>query len=226
MTRTVWLWLRKKILFQQFSYCGRCTTCYVWWAGLEPYSCTSYDISQASDWPSRPIRSLRYIVTCTRIRALGHKVQSWHFSMPRIPSPADMHFCCQEAVKAYSKIKWLLLFVFGSNWSSFRKIIQYLEQFTRKYQYIKQSCKRKPEGICSIYVMEKLLIIFWRTWTSVYSSLNHRHFKQSACENAQWRHINLFKVRVDQRWWILQLDRPYGLGLRLYMISPPVLTTQ
>ena len=40
--------------------------------GLEPYSRTSYDISQASDWsrwPSRPIRSLRYIVTCTRILA-------------------------------------------------------------------------------------------------------------------------------------------------------------
>ena len=35
---------------------------------LGPYSRTSYDISQASDWsrwPSRPIRSLRYIVTCT-----------------------------------------------------------------------------------------------------------------------------------------------------------------
>ena len=33
---------------------------------------TSYDISQASvwsRWPSRPIRSLRYIVTCTRIWA-------------------------------------------------------------------------------------------------------------------------------------------------------------
>ena len=39
---------------------------------LGPYSRTSYDISQASDWsrwPSRPIRSQRYIVTCTRIRA-------------------------------------------------------------------------------------------------------------------------------------------------------------
>ena len=38
-----------------------------------PYSRTSYDISWASDWsrwPSRPIRSLRYIITCTRIRAL------------------------------------------------------------------------------------------------------------------------------------------------------------
>ena len=38
-----------------------------------PYSRTSYDISQVSDWsrwPSRPIRSLRYIVTCTRIRLL------------------------------------------------------------------------------------------------------------------------------------------------------------
>ena len=34
------------------------------------YSRTSYDISEASDWsrwPSRPIRSLRYNVTCTRI---------------------------------------------------------------------------------------------------------------------------------------------------------------
>ena len=34
-----------------------------------PYCGTSYDISQASDW-SRPIRSLRYIVTCTRILSL------------------------------------------------------------------------------------------------------------------------------------------------------------
>ena len=36
------------------------------------YARTSYDISQAWDWPrwtSRPISSLRYIVTCTRIRA-------------------------------------------------------------------------------------------------------------------------------------------------------------
>ena len=43
---------------------------------LEPYSRTSYDISHASDgsrWPSRPIRSLRYIVTCTRIRPLFSK---------------------------------------------------------------------------------------------------------------------------------------------------------
>ena len=35
-----------------------------------PYSRASYNTSQASDWsrrPSRPIRSLRYIVTCTRI---------------------------------------------------------------------------------------------------------------------------------------------------------------
>ena len=42
------------------------------WQG--PYSRTSYDISSASDWsrwPSRPIRSRRYIVTCTRIRAQG-----------------------------------------------------------------------------------------------------------------------------------------------------------
>ena len=43
-----------------------------------PYSCTSYDISKASDWsrwPSRPICSLRYIVTnCTRIRAPGARV--------------------------------------------------------------------------------------------------------------------------------------------------------
>ena len=44
---------------------------------LGPYSRTSYDISLASDWsrwPSRPIRSLRYIVTCTRIRALGQRL--------------------------------------------------------------------------------------------------------------------------------------------------------
>ena len=34
-------------------------------AYLGPYSRTSYDI-----WPSRPIQSLRYIVTCTRIRPL------------------------------------------------------------------------------------------------------------------------------------------------------------
>ena len=41
---------------------------------LCPYYRTSYDISYASDWlrwPSRPIRSLRYIVTCTRIRTLN-----------------------------------------------------------------------------------------------------------------------------------------------------------
>ena len=40
--------------------------------GQGPYSLTSYDISQVSDWSrwsSRPIRSLRYIVTCTRIRS-------------------------------------------------------------------------------------------------------------------------------------------------------------
>ena len=40
---------------------------------LGPYSRTSYDISKASDWsrwPSRPIRSLRYIVACTRIWTL------------------------------------------------------------------------------------------------------------------------------------------------------------
>ena len=39
---------------------------------LDPYSRTSYDISWALDWsrwPSRPIRSLRYIVTCTIIWA-------------------------------------------------------------------------------------------------------------------------------------------------------------
>ena len=35
----------------------------------DPYSRTSYDISWASDWP---IRSLRYIVTCTRIRPWDH----------------------------------------------------------------------------------------------------------------------------------------------------------
>ena len=37
---------------------------------LGAYSRTSYDISWVSDrsrWPSRPIRSLPYIVTCTRI---------------------------------------------------------------------------------------------------------------------------------------------------------------
>ena len=36
-----------------------------------PYSRTSYDTSLSSDWskwPSRPIRSLRYIVACMRIR--------------------------------------------------------------------------------------------------------------------------------------------------------------
>ena len=47
----------------------------------------SYDISQASDWsrwPSRPIRSLRYIVTCTRIRALE----------------SDMEFCI-AVIKRY-----------------------------------------------------------------------------------------------------------------------------
>ena len=42
-------------------------------AALGPYSRTSYDKSYASDlsrWPSRPIRSVRFIVTCTRIWTL------------------------------------------------------------------------------------------------------------------------------------------------------------
>ena len=37
---------------------------------LGPYSRTSYDISYASDWSRWPIKSLRYVVTCTRIRTL------------------------------------------------------------------------------------------------------------------------------------------------------------
>ena len=44
----------------------------IWLNALGPYYRMSYDISLASDWSrllSRPIRSLRYIVTCTRIRA-------------------------------------------------------------------------------------------------------------------------------------------------------------
>ena len=43
-------------------------------SGQGPYSRTSYDISQAWDWsrwPSRPVRGLRYVVTCTRIQALA-----------------------------------------------------------------------------------------------------------------------------------------------------------
>ena len=41
--------------------------------GRIPFSLTSYDISQASDWSrwsSRPIRRLRHNVICTRIRGL------------------------------------------------------------------------------------------------------------------------------------------------------------
>ena len=41
------------------------------WATVSHHSRTSYDISQPFDWSRwsfRPIRSLRYIVTCTRIR--------------------------------------------------------------------------------------------------------------------------------------------------------------
>ena len=43
------------------------------------YSRKSYDISWISDWsrwPSRPIRSPRYMSTCRRIRA--HKSRRWH----------------------------------------------------------------------------------------------------------------------------------------------------
>ena len=48
---------------------------------------TSYDISLASDWsrwPSRPIRSLRYIVACTKIRA-----QTSLFSSTQKGDPAN-----------------------------------------------------------------------------------------------------------------------------------------
>ena len=41
-----------------------------WEVCLQPYCRTTYEISQASDWASgssRPIRSLRYMVTCTKI---------------------------------------------------------------------------------------------------------------------------------------------------------------
>ena len=59
----------------------------------DPHSRTSYDISQASDWSwwtSRPIRSLRYIVTCTRMRSRGQPV-----SMP-CPVPASGHACLHK----------------------------------------------------------------------------------------------------------------------------------
>ena len=52
----------------------------------DPYNRTSCDISQASDWsrwPSRPIRSLRYIVTCARIRDQGG-------SLHRVPEPESL----------------------------------------------------------------------------------------------------------------------------------------
>ena len=51
---------------QQFT--SFASTSRFWWTGQ--YSRTSYNISYALDWsrwPSRPIRILRYIVTCTRI---------------------------------------------------------------------------------------------------------------------------------------------------------------
>ena len=50
---------------------------------LGPYSRTSFEISEASDWsrwPSRPIRSLRYIVTYARIRPGGIVIWLWSIS--------------------------------------------------------------------------------------------------------------------------------------------------
>ena len=71
---------------------------------LDPYSRTSYDISWASDWsrwPSRPIRSLRYIITCTRIRALPP-------SKPRSLTNASLMFGQRRGPWAKSKpaFKW------------------------------------------------------------------------------------------------------------------------
>ena len=73
-----------------------------YFCGSEPYSHTIYDISWASDWsrwPSRPIRSLRYIVTCMRIRANV----MFQYSVTQI----------HTAVTAYLKSKQSLLFVFA-----------------------------------------------------------------------------------------------------------------
>ena len=86
-------------------------TCYTgangWNAELRPYFRTSYDISYASDWsrwPSRPIRSLRCIVTCTRIRALNRS--KWernqqHFRTLRLGG--DEYFRQYEVVWCFFK---------------------------------------------------------------------------------------------------------------------------
>ena len=86
----------KPTLVQQFVFAGK----FVWACAssgiLGPYSRTSYDISQASDWsrwPSRPIRSLRYIVTCTRIRAL----QRSKYNMYNSPIAVACWNCWREA---------------------------------------------------------------------------------------------------------------------------------
>ena len=59
------------------------------WLKQGPYSRTSFDISWASDWsrwPSRPIRSPRYIVTCAIIRPqnLKLKVSAGHCAQWKI----------------------------------------------------------------------------------------------------------------------------------------------
>ena len=72
-----------------------------------PYSRTSYDISQASDWSrlqSRPIRSLRYIVTCTRVRALAWESWDYMYTVKQLPW-LDGDSCstsCIDTIEAYN----------------------------------------------------------------------------------------------------------------------------
>ena len=64
-------WPKFKILLFQRKVLARLPSHH--FDDLYQYSPTTYDLSYASDWsrrPSRPIRSLRYIVACTRIRVL------------------------------------------------------------------------------------------------------------------------------------------------------------
>ena len=73
-----------------FVFISRCCTMCEEWAREHPYSRARYDISQASDWsrwPSRPIRGLRYIVTCTRIResTLGAHNQTLMLQSKAVP---------------------------------------------------------------------------------------------------------------------------------------------
>ena len=70
-----------------------------WWCWWQAhvYSRISYDISWASDWSrSRPIRSIRYIVTCARIRAQDRwSDEPWpntnRTSKPSLATPSVAH---------------------------------------------------------------------------------------------------------------------------------------